>query len=325
MTTAEPILVTGADRSGTTLIYALLASHPEISMVRRTNMWRWFDQRYGNLSDPSNLERCLHDMLRYERLLVLQPDVEKIRAAFLDGPATYGRLFSIFHEQHAARRGRRRWADKSLHTEYAADRVFAELPGAKMIQLLRDPRDRHASVTRRYEGNPKGIGAVTGRWLLSERQGRRNVERHPGRYLLVCYETLATEPEATLRSICDFLGEPFRHEMLAMQGVPDRDDFSGNSSFESFAPGVISTRSIGRYRTVLAPREVAFIQHCASRAMQRAGYDLAPVELTARERSAFRAVDLPVGWSRLLGWLAADRLRADEGVPERRLRPVATP
>jgi hypothetical protein len=325
MTSAEPILVTGADRSGTTLLYALLASHPEISMVRRTNMWRWFDRRYGDLSDPSNLERCLHDMLRYERLLVLQPEVEKIRAAFLDGPATYGRLFSIFHEQHAARRGRRRWADKSLHTEYAADRVFAELPGAKMIQLLRDPRDRHASVTRRYEGNPKGIGAVTGRWLLSERQGRRNVERHPGRYLLIRYETLATEPEATLRSICDFLGEPFRHEMLAMQGVPDRDDFGGNSSFESFAPGVISTRSIGRYRSVLSPHEIAFIQHSARRAMQRSGYALAPVELTGRTSTGYYAVDLPVGWARLLGWLASERFGQPGSVPEGRLRPVAAP
>lgn len=320
--TADPILITGADRSGTTLLYALLASHPEISMVRRSNMWRWFDQRYGDLRDPRNLERCLDDMLRYERLLVLQPDAERIRAEFLEGEPTYGRLFSLFHEHHAARRGKRRWADKSLHTEYCADRIFHELPGAKMIQLLRDPRDRHASVVRRHEGRSKGIGAVTGRWLLSERQGRRNVERYPDRYLLLRYETLATEPERTMRKICAFLGAAFTPEMLAMNGVPDRDDFSGNSSFEPFAPGVISTRSIGRYRSVLSPREIAFIQQCARRPMARNGYEPAPVGLTGRQSTTYYGVDLPLGWSRLVGWLAAQRIGMRDEVPERRLKPA---
>ena len=47
-----PVFIAGADRSGTTLLFALLASHPNISMVRRTNMWRYFHQRYGDLGDP---------------------------------------------------------------------------------------------------------------------------------------------------------------------------------------------------------------------------------------------------------------------------------
>ena len=36
-----PVFIAGADRSGTTLLFALLASHPNISMSRRTNAgWR---------------------------------------------------------------------------------------------------------------------------------------------------------------------------------------------------------------------------------------------------------------------------------------------
>jgi hypothetical protein len=320
--TSGPILVTGADRSGTTLLYALLASHPAISMVRRTNMWRWFDRAYGDLADPRNLDRCLGDMLRYERLLVLRPDVGRIRSEFSHGEPSYGRLFSIFHEHHASRRGRPRWGDKSLHTEYAADRVFAELPDARMIHLVRDPRDRHASVIRRYDGRTKGIGAVTGRWLLSERQGRRNAQRYPDRYLLLRYETLATSPEHTMRAVCDFIDEPFLPEMLGMGDVPDRDDFSGNSSFESFAPGVISTRSIGRYRSVLDEREIALIQRCTARAMRRHGYEPEPVQLTRSQARSFYGMDLPLAWSRLLGWMAAERIGSRSTVPEHRLLPA---
>jgi hypothetical protein len=321
MTSSRPIIVTGPDRSGTTLLYALLGSHPDVSMVRRTNLWRWFDRRYGDLADPANLDRCLDAMLSYRRLHVLEPDREQLRSAFLTGDRTYGRLFDLAHRQHADRNGKRRWADKSLHTEFHADRVFAEVPGARMIHIVRDPRDRYASIIRRYEGRTKGVGAAMGRWLSSQRQGHRNLARHPDRYLFVRYETLARTPEPTLRRICEFLDEDYDADMLRMGAVNGEDDWDGNSSFGSFAPGTISTRSIGRYRSTLSPRQIAFIQTCANRMMRAHGYTLDPVRLTPRDRSAFYLADLPVGRARLIGWTATRRISEwrDGGVPEHRL------
>lgn len=325
MTLDDPIIVTGPDRSGTTLLYALLATHPDISMVRRTNMWRWFDRRYGDLSVPANLDRCLSAMARYRRLAVLEPDIERIKIAFREGEPTYGRLFSLFHEQHATRRGRRRWADKSLHTEYCADRIFAELPDAKMIQLVRDPRDRHASIMRRYEGRTKAVAGTTGRWQASVRTGHRNVRRHPDRYLMVRYEDLATRPEPTLRDICGFLHEEYRPELLSMGGVTDGQDWSGNSSFGDFEPGVISTRSIGRFRSVVPPSDIAFIQTVCRRTMAAHDYARYPVAFDGRRRLAFYGRDLPAQWSRLIGWHAGARLRdaTGEGVPDHRLTPLS--
>jgi hypothetical protein len=322
MTTTGPIVLTGPDRSGTTLLYALLGSHPDVSMVRRTNLWRWFDQRFGDLSDPANVDQCLDTMLRYERLDVLEPDAERIRDEFRGGQATYGRLFDIVHRQYAERRGRPRWADKSLHTEFHAERVFAELPDARMIHMVRDPRDRFASIIRRYDERSKGPGAVMGGWLASMAQGRRNRLRHPDRYRFVRYETLAAEPEATLREICVFLDLPYAPEMLGMGAVADSHDYSGNSSFGTLEPGTISTRPIGRYRSVLSPRQIAFIQSCAGRQMTAHQYDLDTLRLSGRDRLAFYASDAPRGYLRLYGWMAARRRddRRSGAVPERRLR-----
>jgi hypothetical protein len=322
MTATDPILLAGPDRSGTTLLYALLGSHPDVSMVRRTNMWRWFDGRFGDLAVPGNLNKCLDVMLRYERLDVLEPDEARIRAAFADGAKTYGRLFDIIHGQHAERRGRSRWADKSLHTEFHTDRVFAELPGARMIHMVRDPRDRYASIIRRYEDRGKGPGAIMGGWLASMRQGERNATRHASRYLFVNYETLARSPEATLRTVCDFLDLDFVPEMLGMGAVADSRDFSGNSSFGTLEAGTISTRPIGRYSTVLSTRQIAFVQACAGRRMAAHGYDLDALRWSGRDRLAFYAVDAPIGFLRLSGWMAARRLvdRRGADVPKRRLR-----
>src|SRR5687767_2592220 len=97
-----PVFIAGLERSGTSLIYALLASHPQIVMTRRTNLCTHFYQQYGDLADDANLDRCLAVMQRYKRLVKLQPDWPRLRSDFVSGVRTYDRLFSLIEEQHAA-------------------------------------------------------------------------------------------------------------------------------------------------------------------------------------------------------------------------------
>lgn len=325
MTSSKPIFITGADRSGTSLMYALLASHPHISMVRRTNMWRWFYEQYGDLSDPDNFERCLDAMLRTYRLDALQPDPHRIRREFKEGDPSYGRLFDLFHSHYAQSRGKARWGDKSLHTEHYAEQIIRDFPGARIIHMIRDPRDRYASVVKRYQDRGKGIAATTGRWLASTRQAQQMDRRFPHNVMLLRYETLAQQPEATLRAVCDFIGEPYAPEMLSMRGAPEHGETGGNSSFTRFEPGVISTRSIGRYRKVLAGEEIAFIQLCARGGMRHFQYTPDALPFSRAERAHFYTKFLPTNLLRLAGWLALDRYQMRRGipVPDSRLRPAA--
>jgi hypothetical protein len=315
----RPVFIAGADRSGTTLLFALLASHPNISMVRRTNMWRYFHRRYGDLSDPGNLERCLRDMTRYRRMHHLRPDVDRIRRELLQGEPTYGRLFALFHEHHAERAGKGRWGDKSLHTEHYADRVFQEFPDARILHMVRDPRDRYASVRKRYGRDLSRVGAATARWLDSARAGERNRKRYGDRYLIVRYEDLARDPEGTMRWVCDAIGEDYSAAMLSMQGAPDHRG-GGNSSFGDLESG-ISTRAIGRFASVLAPAEIAFIELVAGRSMAAMGYERAGVSLSPRERIRFATVTLPVQLARMIGWMSLARIQRRRGarVPPSRL------
>ena len=310
-----PIFIAGLERSGTSLIYALLASHPNIAMTRRTNLWTHFYGQYGNLSDPTNLERCLEVMMRYKRLVKLQPDPDRLRRDFQAGDRTYARLFELLESQYAERLGRPRWGDKSLNTERYAAEIFDAYPGARILHMMRDPRDRFASSLTRWKVRRGGIGVGTAEWLSSAHLASHHQRRFPDRYRIVRYETLATRPEQTLREICRFIDEEYESEMLSMRGAPTFREKGSNSSYGQRDPGVISTGSIGRFRQVLSPRQIAFTQMMAGDEMATFGYPLEDLALTTAQRIHFGFRNLSIELARLLAWRTRERVRNRRGRP----------
>lgn len=316
----QPIFIAGPDRSGTTLLYALLASHPNISMVRRTNFWRWFYGRYGDLSDKDNFERLLDKMLRYKRIEPLHPDGERIRREFWQGEPSYGRVFTLFQQHNAERIGKQRWGDKSLHTEHYIEQVFSEFPNAKVIHMSRDPRDRYASVRKRFGKDTPRLGAATARYLLSMRAAEKNRQKYPANYKIIRFEDLAANPEETLQIICDFIGEKYLPEMLTMEGASKYRNSGGNSSFDQIKPGAISTKPIGRYKNVLTTSELAFIQFFTRKEMRALGYQKDSVNFSFVEATKFIFWILPFQMARMIGWTAITSLTfiKKANVPESR-------
>ncbi len=318
-----PVFIAGPDRSGTTLMFALLASHPNLSMVRRTNFWRYFHRRYGDLSDPANLDRCLDDLVRYRRLRPLAPDAARIRSEFLEGPPTYGRLLALLHEHHAERQGKTRWGDKSLHSEHHASRIFAEFPDARIVHMLRDPRDRYASTIKRHGRDVHRPAAAAARWRMSTKAAERNAARWPDRYLRVRYEDLVRAPETTMRLVCSFIAEPYAPEMLEMGGAPTHRVAGANSSFGDLEPGAISTKGIGRYRTILSPEELRFLETTLGRTEVAAGYQRAPAPLPLKGWPRYYGWFFPSNLARMAAWTMISRMRIARGrtLPPSRLDP----
>jgi hypothetical protein len=310
-----PIFIAGIERSGTSLIFALLASHPDIAMTRRTNLWTHFYDQYGDLADDGCLERCLHMMMRYRRLRILEPDWERLRDDFRSGERTYGRLFSLLEEQYATRNGKQRWGDKSLNTERYASAIFASYPDARIIHMLRDPRDRYASSKTRWEARRGGVGAGVAEWLASVRTAERNLNAFPGRVLVLRYEDLTRDPERHLREVCEFIREPFAPEMFSLDGAPVFRDKGSNSSYGARDVGTIAPDSIGRYRRVLSASDVKFIDVVAGEEMERYGYEVDGQPLAGRSRVRFVLGDLPWESCRLLAWRVREARRNRRGRP----------
>lgn len=319
-----PIFVAGLERSGTSLMYALLATHPGLAMTRRTNMWTYFYNQYGDLSQPENFENCLSMMMRYKRLVKLEPDPERIRNDFQqESDKSYARLFALLEEHFAERKGKLRWGDKSLNTERYAEPIFAAYPGARILHMMRDPRDRYASVLTRWKVRRGDVGAGTAMWLSSVGLAKENQRRYPDQYKIVRYETLAAQPEETLQEICDFIDEPYVPEMITMQGAKRFREQGSNSSYGQRKPGAISVSSIGRYRQVLSPRQISFIQSVAKQEMKAFNYEPDLIELAPADRLKLILADWPRNMALLVTWRVLEAVKNQTGrkLPDYRIVP----
>src|SRR5512143_1848416 len=319
----DPIYLAGIERSGTSLMFALLASHPRIAMTRRTNLWTYFYRQYGDLAQEDNLDRCLAMMARYKRLRPLQIDFQRLKADFIAREPSYPRLFALLEGQVAQRLGKPRWGDKSLNTERYADAIFAAYPRARIIHMIRDPRDRYASARSRWKKMTGKAGAGTAMWLASVDLARHNQRNYPDRYMILRYESVVEQPEETLRGVCAFMGEEYAPQMLTMEGAPRLLDKGGNSSYGKRDRGVIAADSVSKYRKVLSRAEIAFIQaHCRSE-MGEYDYSLDTVVFSIPERISYCILDWPANLLRMAGWTLKERVQNMTGrkLPARRLIP----
>jgi hypothetical protein len=287
-----PIFIGGSSRSGKTLMRWLLSSHPRIALSRRTEMWDRYAGRFGDLAKSENLDRCLDAMLARPQIAALSIDPAALRRDFATGPHTYARLFALAHEQYAERNGKARWGDQSPGIERFADRLVASYAGARILHLVRDPRDAYHAETERGVRGPGAVGSFTAAWGRSAELAARNGGRYPDASMLVRYEDLVTEPADTMRAVCRFIGERFEPSMLRLDGVDRYREVQPTGGTP------ISSAFVGSYRANVDRCELAYIQSVVHEPMQRLGYRPDPIRLTTAERVRCLAV-WPLGIARV--------------------------
>lgn len=307
---ADPICIGGLDRSGKTTMAAFLTSHPRIAIPPvGSNLWTYFYGQFGDLARPENLERCLAAMLRYRHVQVLDPDPDRIRRELAAGPPTYARLFSLFLRHYAERQGKPRWGEQTGLVERYADEIFTAFPGARIVHLVRDPRDRYQGSLELWPNGRGRAGGATARWTYSTRLARRNQRKYPDGYLVVRYEDMVLHTEATLREVCAFVGEEYDPVMLSMAAAPERRERLMSRAAEPRAGTPLTAEYIGRYRESVPVPEVAFMQMHARRLMRRYGYAPDPIDLSPREWARFVTIGWPSQAARMVAWRGMEHVQ----------------
>jgi hypothetical protein len=277
----DPIFVGGMQRSGTSLMRAIIGSHPDVAMFEwDLPLWTDFLGRFQGrpLSDPTVLKELLDGIFAHEKYQGC--DVQLDRAAIEEriaaaGSVSCGLVFQCFLEEYARALGRPRWGLKTPHNEFFADDIFAAHPTARMVQLIRDPRDVAVSY-QSYDGGSWDYSARDhlAQWKRSLELAQQHARRYEGRYLAVRYEDLVTHPEATIRRVCAIVDLDFRPCLLEASGHLGWE--GANSFFNDVGRDskTISTAGIGRYRTRLRPDLILLYQRQLRPELLQWGYNL---------------------------------------------------
>ncbi len=275
-----PIFVVGPPRSGTHLLRFCLSRHDRIHVGPETE---FFIKIYGNRRlvrprrFPSEAERIVDLLLRSGDPTM--DDIRPLRGELVrlvrSGPASYRALAEALFGRIATAAGKARWGEKTpLHVLYV-DQILKLFPDARILVLGRESRNIVASYLR-SPLLPDDFAVALAQVRLCVEAGARAVTR--GQARLVRYEDLVGEPERTLRSVADYVGEEFQPSMLE-PGMMD-SSFQGPIMQRREGLGIVADPDEARRWTRVLSEEQA-------RAVQIL-VDGAPGRVSRELRAAFR-------------------------------------
>lgn len=311
----RPVFVIGSERSGTTLIMAILGCHPRLAVPEVA----WYYPRfrpylftYGDLADDANFKTLVHEMAYGLRTPFWGMDVDaegfgdQIMARAQGFEQSFRGVVTAMFETYADSVSKPRWGEKTPYNLFYVGEILEDFPTAQFVNIYRDGRDVSAEFLDASFG-PTNIYSAAELW----RDGQEAVK--PWRDSLpanqwydIKYEEFVSDPVDQLKSLCDFLSEEYDPGMLEFHTTPTAKR-RGQTKDNWALAEPISDKFVGIYKDMLSLRDQGILAWVAGEALADYGYgDLAdPVELTADQvaycdeldgRYRAATLDAPGGW-----------------------------
>jgi Sulfotransferase family len=293
----DPIFIIGTERSGSNLLRLILNAHSAITVPHPPHIMSYFgplEKYYGDLDLQRNWARLTKDVVTHVRRHIYPwPSlIDEHALLSIAPPRDLFDLFAAIYEQHRSASKKLRWCCKSTFMIHYTDRIVARYPDARLIWLVRDPRDVVAS-SRVSIFNPYHPYFTATLWNRQQLLGLKvETQLQPRNLLRVRYEDLIANSEEALSILCQFLGVEFEPNMLRFFETDEAKTSAGLArDWRNTGKPILADNS-GRFRKSLSPSEIAIVQFVAGPTMERFGYslDVQPLrrEPSALERLGFR-------------------------------------
>src|SRR5216110_2663661 len=222
--------IAGQAKSGTTLLTALLDSHPELLVLpQETAYFPTVLRKYRDASRREQFDYLTKESFsrvlfggepkwrEHEYKNFPQQKFREMFERIAFYPANSQRdLLALMAESYAGTMDVpldriKRWIEKTPANRNHVDDIFARFPNAKLLVTLRDPRASLATqiaLEETRETKRFSVYYVIAHWRVAAKLARRVRSGDvPG--LFVQFEQLVSEPSAVMKNVCDYLEVAF--------------------------------------------------------------------------------------------------------------------
>lgn len=255
----SPIFVSGAPRSGTTLLCQVLNSHSKLYIHNEVGKF-FYEQLRNSTVDTNSFQEFLLDRL-------------KLYAPILRSTSSFSKedLVLCTYEvmcHHLRKIGKMYWGIKDPESTNHLTLLLRKFPDSRFIIIRRDPRATTASALKRrfviansFSGARQWNKAIEAQERFSERNDR------------IChwikYENFLKDIKKETLKVCNFLEVEFEDKMLSYyKDKPNFKVHTGNIN-------VMAPPKLGRidaWASFLSRRQVRIIESVVWEEMRRHGY-----------------------------------------------------
>lgn len=243
MNSAKMFFVVGNSRSGTTMMGRILGNHPDVFTFGELHFFGqlWSPAKTAKLiqSDAEALAAklfCIQregyrthgDPQRFEQ------DAQTFCQSLTDFPITPAELYSDFLSYESSLHGKTIPCDQTPRNVFYIDEILKYYPNAKIINMIRDPRDVLLSQKRKWKrrflgGSDMPIKESLRDWInyhpITINKIWQSAVSTAGRFAdnaqvtTIYFEKLLEIPEATVSRICSFVNIEYDKSLLQVPQV----------------------------------------------------------------------------------------------------------
>lgn len=283
----RPLFIISAGRSGTTLLRSMLVAGEEIAIPPESCVMPMAILRFPFLQ-IRGWEPAGHDFVRslenHESFPIWEADLKATYHTISSLPQDERSLERIIDEVFKCYAAQKfptatAWGDQSPLNTYYLPWLLHAFPKARYLHIVRDSRDAIASYIEKGESEGRCnrrqlLAKHTRSWIFAVRETSwlQRQLNSDDQYLEVQYETLVSDPVATLKQVCDFAGiQHCPEKMLSFHKSPTTVEHKYQQHHANLAKPLF-THSTGRWVERLLPAEQAYILAKTGKLLQQLGY-----------------------------------------------------
>jgi hypothetical protein len=214
-----PLFISGAPRSGTTLLAAMIGSHPDYAIGPETQFFSKLslDQLAATVRDPAWPEQavarlCSLTLAGQNVLDLFETTPSEVSAFLSEREPSIAAMLEALCVPFARSRGKQGWAEKTPNHLLSLEAIRREWPDARIIRIMRDPRDAALSTCQLPTfRNSFAANIYLWRQWQDEASGFLDHDRLSH---TIRYESLVLDPDRHLRQMCAAVRIDFHPAML---------------------------------------------------------------------------------------------------------------